>query len=172
MSSVIYLINQTPSSVLNLRRPLDVLSDHCILPSIVSLPPHIFRCVIYAHLHPHQHTNLEERALKCVFVGYGSTQKGYCVYHPPSKKFYISMDVTFNEYNFFYVNSTFQGGNESEVHNHDVSMFDIPDIKLYCKDKLSCEDHSIGSESILNMETSPLDNTVSSDPNQLAQSSP
>jgi len=57
------------------------------------------------------------------------------------------------------------------VHNHDVSMFDIQDIKLYCKDKLSCEDHSTGSEPILNMETSTLDNTVSSDPNQLAQSS-
>jgi len=51
-------------------------------------------------------------------------------------------------------------------------MFDIPNIKLYCKDKLSCEDHSAGSEPILNMETSPLNNTMSSDPNQLAQSSP
>jgi len=58
------------------------------------------------------------------------------------------------------------------VHNSDVSMFDIPNIKLYCKDKLSCEDHSAGSEPILNMETSPLDNTMPSDPNQLAQSSP
>jgi len=54
------------------------------------------------------------------------------------------------------------------VHNHDLSMFDIPYIKLYCKDKLSCEDHSAGSEPILNMETSPLDNTMSSDSNQLA----
>ena len=51
-------------------------------------------------------------------------------------------------------------------------MFDILDIKLYCKDKLSCEDHSAGSEPILNLETSSLDNTVSSCPNQLAQSSP
>jgi len=45
-------------------------------------------------------------------------------------------------------------------------MFDIPNIKFYCKD------HFAGSEPILNMKTSPLDNTVSSDPNQLAQSSP
>ena len=91
----------------------DVLSDHCILPSIVSLPPHIFGCVIYVHLHPHQCTKVEEWALKCVFVGYGSSQKGYCAYHPPSKKFYISMDVTFNEHSFFYVDSTLQGDNET-----------------------------------------------------------
>ena len=102
MRSAIYLINQTPFSVFNFRRPFDVLSDHCILPSIVSLPPHIFGCVIYVHLHPHQQrTKLEERALKCVFVGYGSTKKGYYAYHPPSKKFYISMNVTFNEHSFF-----------------------------------------------------------------------
>ena len=72
---------------------------------------------------------------------------------------------------FFYVDSTLQGDNESEVHNHDVSMFDIQYIKLYCKDKLSCEDQSAGSEPIINMETSPFDNRVSSDPNQFAQSS-
>ena len=101
VSSTVYLINRTPSSVLNFRRPLDVLSDHCILPSMVYLPPHVFGCVIFVHLHPHQRTKLEERAIKCVFVGYGSTQKGYRAYHPPSKKFYISMDVTFNEHNFF-----------------------------------------------------------------------
>jgi len=73
---------------------------------------------------------------------------------------------------FIYFDYTLQSGNESEVHNHDVSMFDIPNIKLCCKDKLSCEDHFVGSEPILNMETFPLDNTMSSDPNQLVQSSP
>jgi transposase InsO family protein len=108
VNSAVYLINRTPSNVLNFRRPLDVLSDHCVLPSIVHLLPRVFGCVIYVHLHPHQRTKFEERAVKCVFVGYGSTQKGYLAYHPTSKKFYISMDVTFHEDNFFF-NSTLQG---------------------------------------------------------------
>jgi len=51
-------------------------------------------------------------------------------------------------------------------------MFDISDIKLYYEDKLSCEDHSAGSEPILKMDTSFLDNIVSSNHNQLVQSSP
>jgi len=34
---------------------------------------------------------------------------------------------------FFYVDSTLQGGNESEVHNHDVSMFDITNINYIIK---------------------------------------
>lgn len=141
VNSTVYLINRTPYSVHNFRRPLDVVSDHYILPSIVHLLPHVFGCVIYVHLHPHQRAKLEKRALKCVFVGYGSTQKGYRVYHPSSNFFYISMDVTFHEDNLFYVDSTLQGGNESEVQQHDVSMFD-----LFCEDKLSCEDHSVGNE--------------------------
>ncbi|KAL6328809.1 hypothetical protein AAG906_003826 [Vitis piasezkii] len=35
---------------------------------------------------------LDPRALKCVFLGYSSTQKGYKCYHPPSKRFYVSID--------------------------------------------------------------------------------
>ena len=85
------------------------------------------------------------------------------------------MDVTFNEHSFFMLILHFREAMKVKciimMLVYDVSMFDIPYTKLYCKDKLSCEDHSAGSEPILNMETSPLDNTVSSDPNQLAQSS-
>lgn len=57
-------------------------------------------------------------------------------------------------------------GNENEVQHHAVSLFDISNVKL------SCEDHSAGSEPALNMDTPFLDNTVSSDHIQLAQSSP
>ena len=40
---------------------------------------------------------LKPIAVKCVFVGYSSTQKGYQSYHPGSKKFFVSVDVTFHE---------------------------------------------------------------------------
>lgn len=104
LSSVVYLINRTPSSVLRFRRPLDVLSNHCMLPLVVHLSPRVFGCVVYVHLHINQRTKLEPRALKCVFVGYGSTQKGYRCYHTPTKKFYVSMDVIFHEKNAFLSN--------------------------------------------------------------------
>lgn len=132
LTSAVYLINRTPSSVLNFRRPLDVLADHCTLPSLVHLEPRIFGCVVYLHLHKHQRTKLEPRALKCVFVGYSSTQKGYRCYHPSSKRFYVSMDVIFHEHEFFYpqeiTDSSLQGENANEVSNHDnILFFDISD---------------------------------------------
>jgi hypothetical protein len=173
ISSAVYLINRTPSSVLNFRRPLDVLSDHCILPPIVHLIPRIFGCVVYVHLHPHQRTKLEKRAVKCMFVGYGSAQKGYRAYHPPSKKFYISMDVTFYENNFYYPEkhvSTLQVGNENdEVQNHDVSLFDISNIKL------PLNDHTTRVEPIFNdglAERQDEDNTSFSFHDPLVQPSP
>ena len=39
LNSAVYLINRTPSSVLNFRRPLDALSDHCVIPPIILLAP-------------------------------------------------------------------------------------------------------------------------------------
>lgn len=36
-------------------------------------------------------------AIKCVFVGYSMTKKGYKCFHPSSSRFYISKDVTFYE---------------------------------------------------------------------------
>ena len=54
LSFAVYLINKVPSSVLNFKRPLDALSHHFTLNFVNHLPPHIFGCVIYVHLHPHQ----------------------------------------------------------------------------------------------------------------------
>jgi hypothetical protein len=58
------------------------------------------------------------------------------------------------------------------MQHHDVRMFDISYTKIFCENKLPCENHSAGTEAILNMDLLTVDNTSSSDHNQLAQSSP
>jgi hypothetical protein len=40
--------------------------------------------------------------VKCVFVGYSSTQKGYKCWDPVGKKLFVSMDVTFREFEPYY----------------------------------------------------------------------
>jgi hypothetical protein len=40
--------------------------------------------------------------VKCVFVGYSSTQKGYKYWDPIGKKLFVSMDVTFREFEPYY----------------------------------------------------------------------
>jgi len=135
LSSAVYLINRVPSSVLNFKKPLDAISHHFTLNFVNHLPPHIFGCVIYVHLHPHQQTKLENRVMKCVFVGYNTTQKGYKAYHPSTKFFFVSMDITFHEYEMFFPfeNTSFftsKGGGDLEVQNHDrldqdIRLFDV-----------------------------------------------
>ena len=93
-----HLINRVPSKVLNNQSPIAALS--VFYPDFnvsCTLSPKVFGCVAFVHVHAHQRGKLDPRALKCIFVGYSNTKKGYKCYHPPSKKFFTSMDVTFVE---------------------------------------------------------------------------
>ena len=45
---------------------------------------------------------LSSRTIKCVFIGYSNTQKGYKYCFPTNKKNIVSCDVTFDELNMFY----------------------------------------------------------------------
>lgn len=151
LNSAVYLVNRTPSSVLNFKRPLDVFSDHHTLPPTVKLAPKVFGCIAYVHLHSHQRTKLEARALKCVFVGYGLTQKGYKCYDPLSKRFFVSMDVTFHELEFFYKKtfseSMLERENSAEVFNHEDLEAFVP----------------VNSNFLSNMSDSEVQDTISAE---------
>ncbi|PRQ17544.1 putative RNA-directed DNA polymerase [Rosa chinensis] len=92
-----HLINRLPSSVLQGKIPFEVLASHVSLPSFHNLPARVFGCVAFVHVPKNQRSKLDARAIKCVFVGYGGYQKGYKCYHPPTRKYYVTMDVTFFE---------------------------------------------------------------------------
>lgn len=70
----------------------------CLYKSLFSLPPRVFGCVCFVHFHlvyTSDKFSPRARAVKCVFLGYSRTQKGYKCYDPISGKFYVSADVTF-----------------------------------------------------------------------------
>jgi len=93
-----YLINRLPSKLLNLQSSMQVLSlFYPYIESSNKLQPKIFGCVAFVHVHNNEKGKLDPRAVKCVFIGYSNTQKGYRCYHPISRKFYVSRDVTFHE---------------------------------------------------------------------------
>ena len=66
------------------------------------LPRKVLGCVSFVHIHTHNRGKLDLRALKCVFVGYSTTKKGYKCYHPTTRKTFISMDVTLMEKKSFF----------------------------------------------------------------------
>lgn len=70
-----YLINQLPSRVLGFKSPMDVLSSfYPNLSTSSNLKSRIFECVSFVHVHSQDRKKLDPRALRCVFVGYSSTQ--------------------------------------------------------------------------------------------------
>jgi len=92
--SACHLINRMPSSILHGK-----ISFSCLYPgkSIFSVPPHVFGCTYFVQDLSLGLDKLSPRSIKCVFVGYSRTQKGYRYYSPSTKKYFVSVDVTFFE---------------------------------------------------------------------------
>lgn len=98
-----YVINKVPSKVLNNQSPFYFLSS--FFPDLslhTPLPLQVFGCVFFVHIPKIHRDKLDPRTLRCVFLGYSPTQKGYKCYNPSSQKFYASKDVTFVESQSFF----------------------------------------------------------------------
>ena len=72
IATAVYILICMPSEVLQFKTPLQVLSEHVSLPTVVLLPPRIFGCVAFVHLHKNQRTKLDSCAVWCIFVGYAT----------------------------------------------------------------------------------------------------
>ena len=82
VASSVYLINQLPTKTLELKTPIQALEKFAKIPSSLTLEPRIFGCSAFVHIPKTNRTKLDPCAEKCVFVGYGVTQKGYRCYNP------------------------------------------------------------------------------------------
>lgn len=67
-------------------------------------------------------TKLEPKAIKCIFLGYSGTQKGYKCYCPSNRKMYVTMDVVFREEDAYYNKS------DQSNHNTNTSEWTVLDI--------------------------------------------
>lgn len=102
VTTSVFLINRMPARIIDFQTPLKMLSQFHSIPSVLNLCPKVFGCVCYVHVHSHLRDKFDPRALKCVFLGYSSSQKGYKCFHPPTGKYYVSMDVEFCESESFF----------------------------------------------------------------------
>jgi hypothetical protein len=93
-----YIINRLPSSVLNFKSPFEVLKGRKI--NIDHL--RTFGCICFVHVQPKDRDKFDPRAIKCVFLGYSSTQKGYKCYNVKNRKMLVSRDVRFDESSSFF----------------------------------------------------------------------
>lgn len=92
-----YLINRLPTPVLSHKSPFETLFKR--KPEYTNLHP--FGCSAFPCPTPYNQNKLQFHSIKCVFLGYSSSRKGYkCL--SPQGRVYISRHVVFHDFEFPY----------------------------------------------------------------------
>ncbi|CAL2237877.1 unnamed protein product [Prunus armeniaca] len=121
----VYVINRMPSRVVGFQTPIQVLTQHTPVVSSNTLLPRVFGCVAYVRIQKIHRSKLDPCALRCVFVGYSSHQKGYQCYHPETRHMYVTMDVTFSETEYFYTTVPSTSDHQGENTDGNLSWLDL-----------------------------------------------
>jgi hypothetical protein len=86
-------INRSPSTTINYKIPKEVWTGHsCDFSNL-----RIFGCDAYALISKDQHSKLDHKSKRYVFVGYVDGVKGYKLWDLTARKLIISRDVVFDE---------------------------------------------------------------------------
>ena len=88
-----YVLNRCPIKALQSITSYE--SWHVRKPSVAHLCA--FGCLAYALVLVQHRRKLNDKAVKCIFVGYRLENKGYRLYHPQTKRILVSRDVVFVE---------------------------------------------------------------------------
>ncbi|KAG8488224.1 hypothetical protein CXB51_018059 [Gossypium anomalum] len=123
-----HLLNRLPTKVLESQSPMQVLAKFFPdLNTSSNLTPKVFGYVAFVHVHSQNREKFDPRAVKCVFLGYSSTQKGYKCYHPATKTFFVTAEVTFAEQENFFTRPYLQGETLfTEDKDKEFFLLDIP----------------------------------------------
>ncbi|KAL4377627.1 hypothetical protein GQ457_02G041370 [Hibiscus cannabinus] len=93
VATAVYILNISPTRAVPNQTPYEVWTGR--RPRVSHL--RIFGCVAYTLINTPIRSKLDNKALKCVFVGYCNNSKAYRLFNPLSGKIVISRNVIFNE---------------------------------------------------------------------------
>lgn len=92
--SAAYIMNRTPSKVIEFVTPIQKLHDIIGTTQKQNLEPRVCGCTAYVH---QSIGKLEPCSIQCVFIGYADLKKGYRCLDPSNNKVHVSCDVSFHE---------------------------------------------------------------------------
>ena len=93
LATATYLRNRSPTKAVEGKTPYEAL--YGVKPKVGHL--RVFGCTAYAHVPTLEKLKLDDKARKCIFLGYPTNRKGYRLYNQSSGRVIHSRDVQFNE---------------------------------------------------------------------------
>ncbi|CAH9099164.1 unnamed protein product [Cuscuta epithymum] len=91
VSTAVYILNVCPTKAVLNCTPFEAWRRKT--PSVGHMK--VFGCIAYTLVN--QRTKLENKAEKCIFIGYSTQSKAYRLYNPLTKRIVISRNVIFDE---------------------------------------------------------------------------
>jgi len=92
-----YLINRSPTTTLDGGIHEEVWTGKNLNYSHLK----IFGCEAFVHIPKENRTKLDDKSMKCIFLGYADEDFGYFLWGPVKYKIIRSRDVIFNESEMF-----------------------------------------------------------------------
>ena len=121
------LINQIPSMVPGFKSLMTVFSNHFLYFHITcKLTVKIFGCVSFIHIHAHNRGKFLPTCFEvCLcMLFYHKKKKEYKCYHPPLRKFFISMDFTISKKQSSFSTPYLQG-ERTTIEDKDQFLLDL-----------------------------------------------
>ena len=94
ISCAVYTLNRVLSSTASIT-PFEAW--HRAKPDVSNLQ--VFGSIAFVHIPKIERQKLDNKSIRCVFIGYSNTQKAYRFWDPVSRKVKISRDALFDEQN-------------------------------------------------------------------------
>lgn len=98
VATACYLINRTPTRVLQDQAPFEVLNRYKLTVDYLR----VFGCLCYVLVPGEMRNKLEAKSTKAMFIGYSPNQKGYKCYDTSTRRVLVSRDVKFVEERGYY----------------------------------------------------------------------
>ena len=154
MKSAAYLINRTPSRVIDFQTPQQKVQSLLSIPHLPNLEPRVFGCTVYVHIPKILRNKLDPCAKRCVFVGYFEFQKGYRCYDPQTRKLHVTLYASFRELEPYYSGgvskNSLQGESSNEENGGGDEFIELEEVNEHFKHVVQqgCDqNHEIESES-------------------------
>ncbi|GKU92547.1 hypothetical protein SLEP1_g6259 [Rubroshorea leprosula] len=93
-NTAVYLINRSPSIPLNFQIPEKAWTEKDVGYSHLR----VFGCKAFMHVPKEHRSKLDDKAIPCIFVGYGHEEFGYRLWDLEKKKTVRSRDAVFHEH--------------------------------------------------------------------------